>query len=515
MKKIFRTFFSRRFLAILFILIQITGMIVFTVFVDELFFAHFIVEALSIILSIRVISSRREESYKVAWVFFLLLFPYTAILFYVFMGYTRFTKKEKRFRKQQFRALDYANTLYVGNRALLTDERDLDALNISKYIHTFSNNPLFKNTEVTYYGWGEEVFPVMKEKLKKAKHFIFLEYFIIAEGEMWNEMFEILKEKAMEGLDVRIIFDDFGCVSTLPGNFDKICEKHNIKCYVFGKLRPLFNIRMNNRDHRKILVIDGHTGFTGGINIADEYINKEERFGLWKDNAIMIRGDAVFNLTTLFLSNWRDKKDPTNLPNFEEYFPVKYISETEPIKSSGYVQPYGSYPLLHESVGENVYLNLILKAKKYVYIMTPYLILDGQLESALRLAAKNGVKVKILTPHIPDKKMVFQLTRSYYQRLIKDGVEIYEYTPGFVHAKTVIVDDIMAIVGTINFDYRSLFLHFENAAFIYKSNVIMDIKRDFDDTLLVSMQYTEEMAKKTNIFVRMFRAILRIFAPLM
>lgn len=514
MKKIFKTFFSRRFLAAIFILIQIAGFVLLSIFVDQFIFVQVAVEIISLLLSIRVISSRREESYKLTWVFFLLVLPYFAILFYVFMGYTRFTKKEKRFRKQLIKSLDAANTIYVGYRALLSKDEDLHALNISKYIEKHSRVPLFKNSEVTYFAWGEEAFPVMLEKLRSAKHYIFMEYFIVAEGKMWNAILEILKQKASEGVDVRIILDDLGCMGVLPANYAKTLQKFNIKCNVFGKLRPIFNLRMNNRDHRKIMVIDGHTGFTGGINIADEYINEEKRFGVWKDNAIMIRGDGVFGLSTLFLSHWRDVENPNALPEFDKYFPIIHYDEIEPIKSDGYVQPYGSFPLLNESVPKNVYISLISKAKKSICIATPYLILDGTLENAICLASRSGVKVKILTPHIPDKKLVFQLTRSYYKKLINSGVEIYEYTPGFVHEKVLLVDDDMAIVGTINFDYRSLFLHYENAVFIYKNSEITKIKQDFDETLTVSMKYTGEMVKKTNIFVRVFRSLLRIFAPL-
>ena len=275
---------------------------------------------------------------------------------------------------------------------------------------------------------------------------------------------------------------------------------------------------MNNRDHRKILVIDGHTGFTGGINIADEYINKDIRFGKWKDNAIMLEGDAVFSLTSLFLSTWLSfykNKEDVNI-NFDDYYPSKYMNETIEYKSAkGLIQPYGSLPFSYESVGHNVYLNMILKATKSIYISTPYLILNQEMLNAIKLASKSGVKVKIITPGIPDKKTVFQVTRSYYQTLIESGVEIYEYTPGFVHGKVFLVDNMMGTVGTVNLDYRSLFLHMENGTFIYKAPCLQDIKSDFEKTFLVCKKISLQDCKKTNIFLKMYRTILRVFAPLL
>ena len=313
----------------------------------------------------------------------------------------------------------------------------------------------------------------MLEELKKAEKFIFFEYFIVNHGEMWNSILEILEEKAKKGVDVRVMYDDLGCLSTLKSSYPKELDKKGIKCVAFNKLKPFAGVIMNNRDHRKILVIDGKVAFSGGINIADEYINKITKYGHWKDNAIRVKGDAVWNYTVMFLSIWNSFRHEDG-----DYTKFKYKFDNN--INNGFVIPYGETPLDEEVTGEDIYLNIINQANKYVYIFTPYLIIDTDVINALNLAAKRGVDVRVVIPGIPDKKVVYTLSESYVEPLIKGGVKVYKYTPGFVHSKVFVADDNIATVGTINMDYRSLYLHFECGCYFENVDVIKDIKKRFN-----------------------------------
>jgi cardiolipin synthase len=330
---------------------------------------------------------------------------------------------------------------------------------------------------------------------------------------MWQTILNILEKKAAEGVDVRLIYDGFGCLTTLPHKYYEELQKKGIKCQVFNPFRPILNIIQNNRDHRKLCIIDGWVGFTGGINLADEYINQKARFGHWKDTAVMLKGEAVWNMTVMFLHMWAVIGRSEESIDYEAYFPHRY-HEGE-FESDGFVQPFCDTPLDEEVVGEDVYLNIINKAKKYVYICTPYLIIDNEMMTALCLAAKSGVDVRIMTPGIPDKKLVFILTQSYYRQLLEAGVKIYEYQPGFLHAKSFVSDDEIGVVGTINLDYRSLYLHFEDGVWIYRNRVIQDIKDDFIQTMEYCRQIEPEFCLNRNIGLRIMQNIFRAFAPLM
>ena len=324
-----------------------------------------------------------------------------------------------------------------------------------RYITDYSNYPITTNNDVDYYPLGELAFEEMLKELKKAEKFIFFEYFIVKPGIMWNKILDILKEKAKSGIEVRVMYDDLGCVGSLNKKYPEELKKFGIKCIVFNRLSPLSGIIMNNRDHRKILVIDGKVAFSGGINIADEYINEDSRFGHWKDNGIKISGDAVWNYTVMFLTMWNsfEKVD-------EDFNKYKY-KFTKNKTNKGYIAPYGESPLDDELLGQNIYLNIINQANDYVYICTPYLITDTDMINSLVLAAKRGVDVRIIIPGIPDKKLVYMLTESYVEPLVSHGVKVYRYTPGFIHGKVFVADDKISTVGTINLDYRSLYLHFE------------------------------------------------------
>ena len=508
---------NKKIVAALILFIEVVAIVVLAILLANYVNTtiYFIISGVAILVLIPIVNSKMDPSYKITWLVLMVILPVFGALLYILFANKKFTKREKKKMAGTMESLEkilsYSST---GVLSRIDPNKDPDAYSIGHYIRKYSTTDIYNNTETTYYPWGEDAYPVMLEKLKQAKHYIYMEYFIIQQGKFWNSILEILKEKAKEGLDVRVIYDDMGCMKTLPNKYDDYLRSVGIKCVVFAPIRPFLDVRMNNRDHRKILVIDGHTGFTGGINLADEYINEKIRFGKWKDNAIMLRGDGVFGLTSLFLTTWNRIRGE-NIDDFTPYLPSTYAKETIPFKSDGLVQAYGSIPYTFETIGLNVYQDICFRAKKYLYISTPYLILNDEMANAITMAAKNGVDVRLLTPHIPDNRVVFGITRSYYKQLIEAGVKIYEYIPGFVHAKTFLADDTLGTVGTINLDYRSLFLHSENGVFLYKTKSLKDIKNDFEETFKVSKEITLEMVKSLPIWYRFIIAFLRIFAPLL
>ncbi|MGN0465267.1 MAG: cardiolipin synthase [Lachnospiraceae bacterium] len=480
--------------------------------VDELTkkvpFLHIILLIVSTVIVLMIMLRDDNSAYKIAWVILIMCMPIFGSILYILNGNKRPTRWMRN--KMQF-IIDETNFLLKQDENVLEElkREDLGIANQAKYIADKAKFPIYKNTTTQYYTIGEEYFEALKTELKKAKHYIFMEYFIISYGFMWETILEILREKVEEGVDVRIIYDDMGCITTLPFGYTKKLEEMGIKAQAFNRFIPFFSSVLNHRDHRKITVIDGHTAFTGGVNLADEYINKKERFGHWKDTGMKITGDAVFNFTMLFLQMWDAESKQKS--DYRQYFPDRYWSGSK--EEDGYVQPYGDSPLDEEGVGEGVYLNIISNAKKYLYIFTPYLIIGDEMMTALCMAAKRGVDVRIIVPHIPDKKIVFLLTKSYYPRLIKAGIKIYEYKPGFLHAKCFVADDEVAVVGTINMDYRSLYLHFECATFMYRSKAVMQVKKDVEETIEKSILIPEEKCN-TSLPVYLFQGLLRIFAPL-
>ena len=479
------------------------------IFNDYFIYFYGISMLISIVSVLLIINSKSNPAYKIAWIIPILLFPIFGGLFYIFFGRNKLSKKEKC--RMMFIADRMKESLKPQEDIL--DEiksKNEDAANQSKYIQNYADSPVYKNTTTKYFSIGETKFEKLKEELKKAKDFIFLEYFIIEEGVMWNSILDILVEKAYEGVDVRVIYDDIGCMLTLPYKYDKKLEKLGIKCAIFNPLVPKLSPMLNNRDHRKIAIIDGHTGFTGGINLADEYINKFNKYGHWKDTAIMIKGDAVWNMTVMFLSMWGYIRGiDEDFTKFKKDIPVDNNN------GQGYVQPFADNPLDDETVGETVYLNIINKAKKYVYITTPYLIIGNEMITALSSAAKCGVDVRIITPYCGDKWFVHEVTRSYYKVLIENGVKIYEYMPGFIHSKTYVADDEYGVVGTINMDYRSLYLHFECGVWMYNDDSIGDMKYDYFNTLKMCRQITVKDVKDIKWYKRLVSLVLRLFAPLM
>lgn len=463
---------------------------------------------LSLLMTLGIINNKSNPAYKIAWLIPILLFPVFGGLIYLIFG----SDRTGHYLRKKFGQIGTEMDSVIAETCRRSGAEQLppDAANQSRYISRCAHCPPYQHTTTEYLPLGEVKFQRMVEELKKAEHFIFLEYFIIQEGKMWNTILEILRQKAVQGVDVRLIYDDMGCIMLLPSGYDRTLEQMGIKCRVFNPFVPILSSRFNTRDHRKICVIDGNVGFTGGINLADEYINAYEKHGHWKDTSILLKGEAVFNLTAMFLSMWDYLDKSEGETDYSRYYPTVWAEDAK-----GYVQPFADNPLDDEAVGETVYLNLINKAKHYVYITTPYLILSSEMLTALTSAAKSGVDVRIITPHIPDKWYVHAVSRSHYQPLIEAGVKIYEYTPGFIHAKTFVVDDDYAVVGTINLDYRSLYLHFECAVWMYQTPSVAQVRDDFLKTQQISQEITLEECQNISFPRRLGRSVLRVFAPLM
>lgn len=510
-KKISSMLFSRLFIVAVAILLQF-GWLFLTLyrFSISYTFLNIVIRIIAVIIVLHIISNWSNPYYKLAWTFIILLFPLFGICLYGVFGKSDLTKRTHK--RMDVVHKEIAKCLKMDDIAIRElNEKDPGVAQQSKYIHDWAQFPIYRNSETKYYPSGEEMFEDMLRAMERAKDFIFLEYFIIDKGKMLEQLLEVLGRKVKEGVQVRLIYDDVGSIKTIPPKFKKRLDEMGIQHAAFNPFRPIMSIILNHRDHRKILVVDGQVGFTGGINIADEYINEIQRFGYWKDTGVEVKGEAVWSLTTMFLEMW----NYINCSSEDYYRFLPEIYNKQNNAEDGYVQPYGDTPLDREYVGENVYLNMINHAKKYVYIFTPYLIVDHEMTVALQNASKCGVDVRIVTPGIPDKKLVFLLTQSYYEQLIQSGVKIYEYTPGFLHGKCFVCDDKIATVGTINLDYRSLYLHFECGVFMYCSQAVMQVKQDVLDTISKSKQITIEFCKKRNICIRILQSILRLVAPLM
>ena len=473
-------------------------------FVPYFYLAAWLTEIFCVI---KIISSDDNPDYKVPWLLFVLILPIAGFMLY-FLFYSR--KLQKRFTRRLDELERYRyqkdDSKEHGNLAA----EDPVAASQARMLCNISGSQLFTNTRQTYFALGEEMLERLLPDLEGAKSFIFLEYFIIEAGKFWNAILDVLKRKAADGLTVRVVYDDIGCMSTLPGDYAKTLASYGIEGVPFSRLRGNADSEFNNRSHRKILVIDGKIGYTGGVNIADEYINEVVRFGHWKDTAIRLEGKAVWELTRLFLLDYgiNVKKLP---PFTQDLYPTQ-----QTIQEDGYLIPFGDgpNPLFTRRVGKSVIQNMLSCATDYLYMTTPYLIIDNELCGSIENAALRGVDVRIVVPHIPDKKMVFGITRSFYKRLMDAGVRIYEYEPGFIHAKSYIADDRYAMIGTINLDYRSLVHHFENGVWIYQCASIKDLKSDIDETMAKSIEITPDMLK-TGLFTRLIRSVVRIFAPML
>lgn len=515
MRNFLKMLFSRMVVVALALALQVAALILMLViFEDYVVFFYAFCLLISLLAVLKIVNDRSNPGYKIAWLIPILLFPIFGGVFYLLFGGNRLGRRTRR--KMQKVNEKMKNALPPDPLMLQQLKAENPrAAHQAHYIQNKAFCPPCRHTFTEYLPSGEQKFERLKEELVKAKRYIFLEYFIIQEGIMWDTVLEILKEKVKQGVDVRVIYDDVGSLTTLPYHYERKLEAAGIACCVFNPFVPVLSARLNNRDHRKILVIDGYIGFTGGINLADEYINAYPKHGHWKDSAILLKGDAVWNLTVMFLSLWEYIRGVDE--DYDRYRPLpeELAAVRVPDEQGGYVQPFADSPLDNEAVGESVYLNMINQAMDYVYITTPYLILDNEMITALGTAAKSGVDVRIITPHIADKWFVHAVTRANYEALVEDGVRIYEYTPGFIHAKTFASDDELGVVGTINLDYRSLYLHFECGTWLYRTPSVLAVKEDFLKTLEVCREITYEDCRKVSKLRLFGRAVLRVFAPLM
>ena len=513
LKKLLRLIFGRTTLGTLFLLIQILVLFAgFDWFREYLIYMYGGSAILSALVLIYIISDEGNSTIKLSWVVPILIFPVFGTLFYLFLTLQPGTRRiNRRIEEVGTKLRPYL----LQDPEVLAHYESISASggNLVRYMNQYGRFPAYENTGVRYFPLGDDMFPVLLEELKKAEHFIFMEYFIVEHGVMWDAILQVLETKAAEGVEVRFMYDGMGNLFTLPHGYEKAMQEKGIQCKIFAPVRPALSSYQNNRDHRKIVVIDGQTAFTGGVNLADEYINRKVRFGHWKDTAVMLKGDAVNSFTMMFLQMWNVTEREQD--DFGRYVLPRGAAETGEGETGGFVLPYGDSPMDREQVGERVYLDILNQAKNYVHIMTPYLILDDEMENALCYAAKRGIDVAIIMPHIPDKKYAYLLARTYYPELIEAGVKIYEYTPGFVHAKVFVSDDEKAVVGTINLDFRSLYLHFECAAYIYRNPVVLDVEKDYQDTLMKCSRITMEDCRDYSWGGRKLGRLMRLVAPLM
>lgn len=502
-KKWFTSLFKRRIQVAILLLLQILFIAFLVMSGSNYLVFSMSLSIISFFAALHVLAKNDRSAYKLTWLFLILLFSLFGGLFYLLF---KFQSSTRKFAKK----LDNIDKKNKEMFFLPGDNKNNSDVPLINYLEKYNNYPCYDKTAVNYLESGEVMFEQLLEQLNKAEKYIFLEFYIINEGKMWNSVLKILKKKASNGVEVKVICDDMGCLFFLPNNFVNEMNSYGIKCTVFNPFRPLLTSVQNNRDHRKIVVIDGKVAFTGGINLADEYINLYDRCGHWKDAGIMLTGKAAWSFALMFLQMWMIATND-NLDCFK-YYP--WSNERCNISSKGYVQPYADSPMDRENISEYIYLNIINNSKKYVYINTPYLIIDENMILALTMASKSGVDVRILVPYKWDKRLVHFTTKSYYRTLIKAGVKIYEYSPGFVHSKSFVSDDKVAVIGTANLDFRSLYLNFECGACLYDAECIHNMKKDFLDSIKISKEISIDDCKN-NFFIRILQDFCRLFAPLM
>lgn len=481
--------------------------------------SYIIFQIAGVIAEMRIVLNQKNPSYKIAWLTAIMFVPVLGIIFYEMWGRGR---NPKRVKKRVPAISEMAAPLY-GTDSICAESFAAvhpEQSRIMQYLLK-AGFPVYGETDVKYFELADKLFPDLIEELKNAEKFIFLEFFILSEGALWQEVFSILKDKAARGVDVRVLYDDFGCITCLPEGFEADMKKAGIKTAAFNKIKPIVNnFYMNYRNHQKICVVDGNTGYTGGMNLADEYVNTVDAFGHWKDSGIKLSGKGVWSLTVMFLQMWEyatyRKKSPNYNQNCDIFRPDADFCKAHN-KAAGFVQPFSDGPLStpNETEAEYLYMQIINSAKKYVYITTPYLVPDNEMITALRLAALSGVDVRIITPGIPDKKYVYLVTNSFYGILMSAGVRIYEYEPGFIHAKNLVCDGESAVVGTVNMDFRSFYLHFENGVWMCGGSTPGKIEEDFTNTLKYCREIKPEEWEKRPLKMKFTQAILKLIAPLL
>ena len=505
---IFRVIFSRSGLILVLLAVQV--LFLFSIFHwFEAFLPHIYggVVIFTVFMVLYLLNSHMDPTAKITWLVVIMLLPvFGALLFLYTQKNIGHRALQKHYAQLNEKTEDSLKQSPETEKAL--QQSDPGAAALFRYVRRSGCYPVYDRTAVTYFPLGEDKFKEMLIRLEQAEHFIFLEYFIVNEGEMWGRILEILARKVKEGVEVRMLYDGTCELSTLPHDYPERLRRLGIKCKMFAPVKPFVSTHYNYRDHRKILVIDGKLALTGGINLADEYINAYEKYGHWKDTAVMVQGEAARSFTRMFLHMWYlDEKET----DFDTFLNVPIPPQAE----NGFVMPYGDCPLDQDKVGEQVYIDLLNRAQTYAHIMTPYLILDGELENALTYAAKRGVDVRIILPGIPDKYIPFALALTHYKALLEAGVKIYEYTPGFIHAKVFVCDGREAVVGTINLDYRSLYHHFECAAYMWGTDCIPQIEEDFELTQAKCREVTAGMLREEPLKRRILGFAAKAVAPLL
>ena len=506
---LWRAVFSRAGLITLFLLLQFSLLLVGYVYLQD-FMPHYYSFSLVFTgaMGIFLINSRHGSNAKLTWLLVILVLPVFGGLLYL---YTQ-SDLGHRILRDRYSAVSRATRdslpQSVDTLVRMSDEAP-EMLGLARYVNRSGCFPVYDQTAVRYFPLGDLLFPVLLEELEKAEKFIFLEFFIVDEGEMWGRILEILARKAARGVDVRLLYDGTNEFFSLPRDYPRRLQELGIRAKAFAPVMPFVSTHYNYRDHRKILVIDGKTAFTGGINLADEYINKVRRFGHWKDTAVLIRGEAARSFTLMFQQMWNLEEGKLDRREL--------LLAPAPVhpEAGGFVLPYSDCPLDRERVGEWVYLDILNRARRYVHIMTPYLILDEEMQTALKFAAERGVDVRIILPGIPDKRLPWALAKTHYRTLLESGVRIYEYSPGFVHAKIFVSDDREATVGTVNLDYRSLYHHFECGAYLHRTDCIRDIEADFLATQEQCRVVTPDTVKREKLRVKLEGALMKVLAPLL
>ena len=509
--KLLKFISSRLFWAILAIFVQIAFIVLLIIYLGDFSVSFTLYSAFATVLAMIIFCRDDAPEYRMSWMLVVLTIPLLGGILYLLFGNKKQGRKEARIRNM------YKENALKGWMDVPGCSVDVESLenpddrNLAKYIQNHSNALVYSNSEVTYFPQSDRAYLPLLEELEKAQSFIFMEFFIYDNGVLLESVMDILKRKASQGVKVCLMYDDIGCSFTLRGGYDNALRKLGIQAVCFNPIKPRMNPRLNYRDHRKMCIIDGNVAISGGLNMADEYINKKIRFGHWKDNTFVIRGAGVWNCTLMFIALWNFAAPE----KFRIEDPEKYAPTVRYRRSAGMIQSYGDSPLDDDRVAENAYLTIINNANDYVWITTPYLILDSVMQNALILAAKSGVDVRIITPSIPDKKIVFEVTESNYYRLVENGVKIYEYRPGFIHSKMFVSDDKRAILGTTNMDFRSFFLHFECATVFYGGRTVRDVKSDFLKTFELCEQVPADYRKRVGIPRRMFRGVVRAIAPML
>ena len=481
---------------------------VFYKFSYKFTYTNYVIRILAVVVVFHIVNRTMNSNNKLLWTFLILLSPVFGLLLYLIFG-RRSASKPNREKMDSIKN-EMLKQLYVTpevNQAI--EYEDKTVYRQMKYINDWSGYPLYQNTATKYYKCGEEMFPDMLMALEEAEEYVFLEYYIIESGYMLNCILDILKRKVQAGVDVRLIYDDIGSIGTVHKDYAKELEILGIKCLPFQPFQPFMSVLMNNRDHRKMMIIDGKIGFVGGTNLADEYINYVERYGYWKDTAVRLTGEAVRSLVVMFLNMWEYVGG--EIADVDIYLNIKEKMAQE----KGFVQPYCDCPFDEEYVGETVYLNMINQAVDYIYIFTPYLIIDDEMLTSLCNAAKRGVDVRIVTPGVPDKRIIYWITQSFYRVLIKNGVKIYQYRPGFLHAKSFLCDDKIATIGSVNLDYRSLYLHFECGVFMYQCKAVEELKQDCLEVFACSDEVTISYCENQHMMIQLFQGVARLLAPLL